>query len=90
MQLFCDKIQLYFDFSLSQRFHVINSHIINSFTLQSISNLSTCRWQYGLFSPSESSFTPESCRSLLLRSSSLRTQFEDWRADDKLSQHWAV
>jgi len=52
--------------------------------------LSICSWQFGLFSPSESSFTPESCTSLLLRSSSLRRQFEDWRDDDKLSQHRLV
>ncbi len=48
--------------------------------------LSISSWQFGLFSPSEINFTPESCRSLLLRSSSLRIQFEDCRADDKLSQ----
>jgi len=52
--------------------------------------LSICSWQFGLFSASERIFTLESCKSLLLRSSSLRTQFEDWRTDDKLSQQWTV
>ena len=42
--------------------------------------------QCGLFSPAESSSTPESCRSLWLRSSSVR--LEDWelRTEDRTSQ----
>ncbi len=53
------------------------------------SYFSMLSWQCELFSPSESSFTPESCRSLLLRSSSL-SEFDDCRHEDKLSQHWPV
>ncbi len=52
--------------------------------------LSVSSWQFRIFSPSESSVTPESCRSLLLRSSSLRTEFENCKTDDKLPQDWAV
>ena len=47
---------------------------------QSISNL-----QCELFSLSENSFTPESCRSLLLRSSSFREGFTDFRTKVRAS-----
>ena len=42
--------------------------------------------QSGHFNSTDSSFTPESCRSLLFRSSSLR--LEDWelRTEDRASQ----
>lgn len=40
----------------------------------------------GLPSPSESSFTPESSRSLLLRSSSLRLEDRELRTEDRASQ----
>jgi len=49
--------------------------------------LSMLSWQ---FSPAQSNFTPESCRSLLLRSSSLREEFEDCRTEDTVSQHLQV
>ena len=42
--------------------------------------------QCGLFSPDDSSFTPESCRSLLLRSSSLKLENWELRTEDRASQ----
>jgi len=54
------------------------------------SNLSMLSWQFGLFSPIQSSFTPESCRWLLLRSSSLRGEFDDCRAEATISQCWSL
>ena len=49
-------------------------------------DLRVSRTHCGLSSPTDSSFTPESCRLLLLRSSSLR--LEDWelRTEDRTSQ----
>ena len=41
----------------------------------------------GLPSPAESSFTPESCRSLVLRSSSLRLEEVELRTEARASQH---
>jgi len=49
--------------------------------------LSMFRRQCGFFSPTQSSFTPESIKALLLRSSSLRQEFINCRTEDKLSQH---
>jgi len=48
--------------------------------------LSASSLQFGLLSPAESCFTPESCRLLLLRPSSVR--LEDWelRTEDRASQ----
>ena len=45
--------------------------------------LSVSSLQFGLFSPADTCFTPESCRLLLLRSSPVR--LEDWelRAEDR-------
>ena len=43
--------------------------------------------QCGLPSPAESSFTPESCRSLELTSSSLRLQELELRTEARASQH---
>ena len=43
--------------------------------------------QCGLPSPAESSFTPESCRSLVLRSSSLRLEELALRTEARASQH---
>ena len=43
--------------------------------------------QCGLPSPAESSFTPESCRSLVLRSSSLRLEELELRTETRASQH---
>ena len=42
--------------------------------------------QCGLFSPDDSSFTPESCRSLLLRSNSLKLENWELRTEDRASQ----
>jgi len=52
--------------------------------------LNLLSWQIGLLSPVESSFTPESCRSLLLRSSSRREEFDDCRAEATTSQCWSL
>jgi len=52
--------------------------------------LNMLSWQFGLFSPAQSSFTPESFRSLLLRSSSLREEFDDCRAEATISQCWSL
>jgi len=52
--------------------------------------LSMLSWQFRLFSPAQSSFTPESFRSLLLKSSSLRGEFDDCRAEATISQHLSV
>ncbi|CAL8399535.1 unnamed protein product, partial [Boreogadus saida] len=41
-------------------------------------------------SPAESGFTPESCRSLILRSSSLRLEEWELRTEAKASQHLSV
>ena len=43
--------------------------------------------QYGLPSPAERSFTPESCRSLVLRSRSLRLEEFELRTEARASQH---
>ena len=43
--------------------------------------------QCGLPSPAESRFTPESCRSLVLRSSSLRLEELELRTEARASQH---
>jgi len=46
-------------------------------------DLSDSSLQFGFFSPADTCFAPESCRLLLLRSSSVR--HEDWelRAEDR-------
>ena len=49
-------------------------------------DLSVFSLQCGLFSPLDSSFTPESWRSLLLRSSSLRLGDWELRSEDRASQ----
>ena len=49
-------------------------------------NLRVSSVQCGLPSPAESSFTPESCRSLVLRSSSLR-QVLELKTEARASQH---
>lgn len=56
-----------------------------AFTHLNISNL-----HFGLFRASEIIFTPESLRSLILKSSSLRGESDDCRAEATVSQHWAV
>ena len=43
--------------------------------------------QCGLPSPAESSFTPESCRSLVFRSSSFRLEELELRTEARASQH---
>ena len=43
--------------------------------------------QCGLPSPAESSFTPESCRRLVLRSSSLRLEELELRTEARALQH---
>ena len=49
-------------------------------------NLRVSRVQCGLSSPADNSFTPESCRLLLLRSSSLRLEDRELRTEDRASQ----
>lgn len=51
-----------------------------------VSDLRVSRWQSGLLSALQSIFTPESCRSLWLRSSSLRLQEGELRNPDRASQ----
>jgi len=63
---------------------------INKHKLIWSSNLSMSRRQFGLFSPTQSSSTPESHRQLTLMSSSFRREFEDCRTDDTSLQHWSV
>jgi len=46
--------------------------------------------QFGLFSAAQSSFNPESCKWLLLRSSSLREEFGDCRTEATISQCWSL
>ena len=48
--------------------------------------LSVSSLQFGLFSPAESCFTPESCRLLLLRSNSVRLQDWELRTEDRAAQ----
>lgn len=50
------------------------------------SDLRVSRLQWGLFRPDDSSFTPESWRSLLLRSSSVRLPHWELRMEDRASQ----
>ena len=45
--------------------------------------------QCGLLSPAESSFIPESCRSLALRSSSLRLEETELRTEARASQDFS-
>jgi len=52
--------------------------------------LSMLSWQFGVWSASNSSFTPESCSLLSLRSRSLRREFDDCRAEATIPQHWSV
>ena len=52
-----------------------------------ITDLRLSSLQCGLPSPSESGFTPESCRSLLLRSSSIRLEELELRTEARASQH---
>jgi len=49
-------------------------------------DLRASRLQFGLFSPAESCFTPESCSLLLLRSSSVRLKDWELRAEDRAAQ----
>ena len=51
-----------------------------------MSDLRISSLQCGLCSPTDSDFTPESCRSLLLRSSSLREDDWELRTEDRDSQ----
>lgn len=53
---------------------------------RTISDLRVSRVQCGLFSPPERSITPEFCRSLLLRSRSLRLEDCELRTEDRASQ----
>jgi len=46
-------------------------------------DLSASSLQFGFFSPADTCFTPESCRSLLLRSSSVRLEDGELRAEDR-------
>lgn len=56
--------------------------------MQSLKNpdLNISSLQYGLSSPPHSVFTPESFRSLLFRSSSLRLEEWELRTEDRVSQ----
>ena len=51
-----------------------------------VSDLRVSSRQFGLSSPAERSFTPESCRLFLLRSSSLRWEGLDFRAETREAQ----
>lgn len=78
----------YTDSSTTETIHLLvcfgslfctNFHIV--FLYLSISKL-----QFKHFSPSYSNFSPASCRSLSLRSSALRGEFADCKADAMFSQ----
>ena len=51
-----------------------------------VSDLRVSSRQFGLSSPEHSSFTPESCRLLSVRSSSLRWEGLDFRAEAREAQ----
>ena len=61
--------------------------VVSLFEILSKTDLRVSSVQCGLPSPAESSFTPESCRSLVLRSSSLRLQELELRTEARASQH---
>lgn len=49
-------------------------------------DLIVSRGHFGLFNPADNSFTPESCRSLLLRSSSLSLKDLEMKTEHRASQ----
>lgn len=57
---------------------------------RAFTHLSISSRQFGLFRPAQRSFTPESSRSLLLRSSSISGESDDCKTDARISQHWSV
>ncbi len=67
----------------SKVMQILNSSLLNGLMDP---DLSVSSVQFGLSSPADNSFTPESCRLLLLKSSSL--SLEDWelRTDDRALQ----
>ena len=61
--------------------------VMQLFEILSKTDLRVFSVQCGIPSPAESSFTPESCRSLVLRSSSLRLEELELRTETRASQH---
>ena len=64
--------------------------VVQLFEILSETDLRVSSVQCGLPSPAESSFTPESCRKLVLRSSSLRLEEWELRTEARASQHLSV
>ena len=71
---------------IRQEQHLLEARI-TSLKKRLITDLRVSSVQCGLPSPAESSFTPESCRSLVLRSSSFRREELELRTEARASQH---
>ena len=71
---------------MRQEQHLLEARI-TSLKKRLITDLRVSSVQCGLPSPAESSFTPESCRSLVLRSSFFRLEELELRTEARASQH---